>query len=41
MTKKAHPTPLLDDLKDGPWPSFVDGLKRLADDGDKPTAIMI
>ena len=38
MTKKTHPTPLLDELKSGPWPSFVDGLQRLADDGDKPSA---
>jgi len=41
MTKKTHPTPLLDELKGGPWPSFVDGLQRLADDGDKPNANMM
>ena len=26
-----HPTPLLDELEGGPWPSFVTGLKRLRD----------
>ncbi len=30
MTKKMPETPLLDQLEDGPWPSFVTGLKRLA-----------
>ena len=34
MTKKKHQTKLLDELEDGPWPSFVTGLKRLADDDD-------
>ena len=34
MTKPKHPTPLLDQLEGGPWPSFVTGLKRLADDKD-------
>ncbi len=34
MTKKQHPTPMLDQLESGPWPSFVSGLKRLADDKD-------
>ncbi|MCP3970920.1 MAG: dissimilatory-type sulfite reductase subunit alpha [Rhodobacteraceae bacterium] len=28
-----HPTPHLDQLEDGPWPSFVTGLKRLRDEG--------
>lgn len=32
MVKKAHPTPMLDQLETGPWPSFVTGLKRLAAD---------
>ena len=41
MTKKTHPTPLLDELKSGPWPSFVDGLQRLADDDEKPGAGMM
>jgi sulfite reductase alpha subunit len=35
VTKKKHATPLLDELQGGKWPSFVDGLKRLADDEDK------
>ena len=35
MAKKKHATPLLDELKGGKWPSFVDGLNRLADDEDK------
>jgi sulfite reductase alpha subunit len=34
MAKPMHPTPLLDDLERGPWPSFVTGLKRLAQDND-------
>ncbi|HEX6017248.1 MAG TPA: dissimilatory-type sulfite reductase subunit alpha [Burkholderiaceae bacterium] len=34
MAKKPHPTPILDQLESGPWPSFVTGLKRLADDKD-------
>ncbi|HRP97615.1 MAG TPA: dissimilatory-type sulfite reductase subunit alpha [Rhodocyclaceae bacterium] len=34
MAKKAHPTPMLDELESGPWPSFVTGLKRLAQDKD-------
>ncbi len=41
MTKKPHETPLLDDLEDGPWPSFVTGLKRLAGDEGKPYAGMM
>lgn len=34
MAKKMHPTPMLDALESGPWPSFVTGLKRLARDKD-------
>ena len=34
MAKKMHPTPMLDQLETGPWPSFVTGLKRLAKDKD-------
>ncbi|WP_217125167.1 dissimilatory-type sulfite reductase subunit alpha [Hydrogenophilus thiooxidans] len=34
MAKPMHPTPLLDELEKGPWPSFVTGLKRLAKDKD-------
>ena len=29
-SKPFHPTPNLDELETGPWPSFVTGLKRLA-----------
>ena len=42
-SKKAdiHPTPMLDQLEDGPWPSFVTGLKRLRDsDESKNNAVM-
>ena len=31
MTQKRHSTPMLDELEDGPWPSFVSGIKRLRD----------
>ncbi|MCL4470327.1 MAG: dissimilatory-type sulfite reductase subunit alpha [Gammaproteobacteria bacterium] len=35
MSKKPVPdTPLLDQLESGPWPSFVTGLKRLANDNN-------
>ncbi len=34
MTKKLHDTPMLDQLESGPWPSFVTGLKRVAQDKD-------
>ena len=34
MAKPMHPTPMLDTLETGPWPSFVSGLKRLAQDKD-------
>lgn len=34
MAKKTHETPMLDQLESGPWPSFVTGLKRLAQDND-------
>jgi sulfite reductase alpha subunit len=29
---KKHDTPLLDQLQDGPWPSFISGIKRLRDE---------
>ncbi|VAW91167.1 Dissimilatory sulfite reductase, alpha subunit [hydrothermal vent metagenome] len=32
MAKKHHPTPMLDELEKGPWPSFISGFKRLRDD---------
>jgi len=34
MAKKPHDTPMLDQLEGGPWPSFVTGLKRVAEDKD-------
>ncbi|MBF0218913.1 MAG: dissimilatory-type sulfite reductase subunit alpha [Gammaproteobacteria bacterium] len=34
MAKQMHATPLLDQLETGPWPSFVTGIKRLAQDND-------
>ncbi len=34
MAKKSHATPNLDQLENGPWPSFVTGLKHLAKDKD-------
>ncbi|MBK6334803.1 MAG: dissimilatory-type sulfite reductase subunit alpha [Betaproteobacteria bacterium] len=34
MAKAMYPTPMLDQLESGPWPSFVTGLKRLAQDKD-------
>jgi sulfite reductase alpha subunit len=34
MAKQLNPTPMLDELETGPWPSFVTGLKRLAKDKD-------
>ena len=41
MAKKMHDTPMLDQLESGPWPSFVTGLKRLANDNDMmPVAIV-
>ncbi len=41
MAGKMPKTPLLDRLEDGPWPSFVTGLKRLAGSKDKPYAGMM
>ena len=35
MTKQTdpkHQTPMLDELENGPWPSFVSGIKRLRDE---------
>ena len=31
MAEQKHPTQMLDELEDGPWPSFVSGIKRLRD----------
>lgn len=41
MAKEMPKTPLLDELESGPWPSFVTGLKRLAQSEDKPYASMM
>jgi len=41
VTKKVHDTKLLDELEDGPWPSFVSGLKRLANNDEKPYSNMM
>ncbi len=39
VTKNGvNPTPMLDQLEDGPWPSFVTGLKRLRDSEGKEYA---
>ena len=40
MAKKQHDTPMLDQLESGPWPSFVTGLKRLANDKDYMVDLM-
>jgi sulfite reductase alpha subunit len=41
VATKKHETKLLDELEDGPWPSFVKGLKRLRDSEDKQYAPMM
>ncbi|MBI1173777.1 MAG: dissimilatory-type sulfite reductase subunit alpha [Sideroxydans sp.] len=40
MAKKLHDTPNLDQLESGPWPSFVTGLKRLAQDKDQAVDLL-
>ena len=40
MAKKQYETPMLDQLESGPWPSFVTGLKRLANDNDMMVDLM-
>jgi len=32
MAKSTYPTPMLDNLETGPWPSFITGIKRLRDE---------
>ncbi len=32
MAKKTYETPMLDELENGPWPSFISAIKRLRDD---------
>ena len=39
--KELNPTPLLDELEGGSWPSFVTGLKRLRDNADAQYAPMM
>ncbi len=41
MAKPMHPTPRIDQLESGPWPSFITGLKRLANDDGKPYQDMV
>lgn len=41
MAKPMHPTPRIDQLESGPWPSFITGLKRLANDDGKPYQEMV
>ncbi len=40
MAKKMIDTPMLDQLESGPWPSFVTGLKRLAEQKDMMVDLM-
>jgi sulfite reductase alpha subunit len=39
--KKMPKTPMLNQLESGPWPSFVSGLKRLAENETKPYSPMV
>ena len=32
MAKKIYETPMLDELENGPWPSFITGIKKLRDE---------
>ncbi|MCR6628652.1 MAG: dissimilatory-type sulfite reductase subunit alpha [Magnetospirillum sp.] len=41
MSNELPKTPMLDELEGGPWPSFVSGLKRLAQSDGKPYAPMM
>ncbi|MEO5336737.1 MAG: dissimilatory-type sulfite reductase subunit alpha [Magnetospirillum sp. WYHS-4] len=41
MAKQMHKTPMLDELEKGPWPSFITGIKRLAQSEGKPYADMM
>jgi len=40
-SRDVHPTPMLDELESGPWPSFITGLKRLRDSTEKSYAPMV
>ena len=33
---KKHDTPMIDELENGPWPSFISGIKRLRDNHPEP-----
>ncbi|NOY15849.1 MAG: dissimilatory-type sulfite reductase subunit alpha [Gammaproteobacteria bacterium] len=35
--KKHYDTPMLDELENGPWPSFISGIKHLRDDHENGT----
>ena len=41
MAKQMPKTPMIDELEKGPWPSFITGIKRLAQSEDKPYADMM
>ena len=32
MATNNYPTPMLDVLEEGPWPSFITGIKKLRDE---------
>jgi sulfite reductase alpha subunit len=36
MAIEKHHTPMIDQLEDGPWPSFISGIKRLRDEHPEP-----
>jgi len=38
---KKHPTPMLDELEKGPWPSFVTDIKKMADAGKDACADLL
>jgi sulfite reductase alpha subunit len=40
MTEKLRPTPMLDKLEEGPWPSFVREIKRAAEDNPKANDLL-
>ena len=40
-SRDVHPTPMLDELESGPWPSFITGLKRLRDSTEEQYAPMV
>ena len=40
MSQKLRPTPLLDELEKGPWPSFVREIKRAAEDNPRANDLL-